>query len=111
MANFLDMFIPLQKQLNAVLGWSTDNAKIFVNSITATDWNGTVIYGNDQDGQILKASTFGNDELHAGSGAGVTLYAGSGVNALYGGSGGNTFYANNGLAAANDNFCAFKNAA
>lgn len=69
------------------------------NSITATSWNGTTIYGNNQNGQVLRASAFGNDTLVAGDGANDKLYAGSGINTLIGGSGDDTFYAKGGLAA------------
>lgn len=33
MTNFLDMFIPLQKQLHDIMGWSTSDARTFVNNI------------------------------------------------------------------------------
>ena len=71
-----------------------------VYSMSATDWSGTTLVGNDQNGQRLSASLLGNDTLQAGNGSGDTLYAGEGADTLIGGTGGDTFYAYNGGLAA-----------
>jgi Ca2+-binding RTX toxin-like protein len=62
-------------------------------NLTATDWGGTTLIGNDQNDQILTASLFGNDTLIAGNGLGDELVAGEGIDTLVGGLGGDTFLA------------------
>jgi hypothetical protein len=78
-------------------GSNVDQSAAF--NLTATDWSGTTLIGNDQDNQTLTASLFGNDTLEAGDGMGDTLVAGDGVDTLIGGTGGDTFVVNDGLAA------------
>jgi hypothetical protein len=68
-------------------------------NLTAADWSGTTLIGNNGGNEQLTASQFGNDTLTAGNGAGDWLVAGEGVDTLTGGTGGDTFYAVNGLAA------------
>jgi Ca2+-binding RTX toxin-like protein len=71
-----------------------------LSSMTAKDWSGTTLIGNDQDELVLTASAFGEDTLIAGSGEDTVLVAGGGVNTLTGSSlGGTTFVASNSLAA------------
>jgi hypothetical protein len=69
-----------------------------VSALTAEDWGGTALTGNNTNNQILTASLFGNDTLTAGNGTADRLYAGEGVDTLTGGTGGDTFEAANGLA-------------
>lgn len=60
--------------------------------LTATDWLGTTLIGNNQDDQKLTASLYGDDDLYAGSGTGDQLVAGLGQDLLVGGkNGGGTF--------------------
>lgn len=73
-------------------------ATTWVEDFIAGGWGGTTLTGNDEEGQTLTASLFGNDTLNAGNGAGDALIAGEGVDALNGGTGGDTFEAYNGLA-------------
>src|SRR5579871_783274 len=78
------------------------NVNVYSNSffwLRASDWSGTTLIGNNQDGQSLFASLYGNDTLIAGNGAGDNLYAGEGVDTLIGGIGGDNFYAYSGLTA------------
>jgi RTX calcium-binding nonapeptide repeat (4 copies)/Haemolysin-type calcium binding protein related domain len=67
-------------------------------ALTAQDWGGTTLIGDDTDDQSLTASLFGNDTLTAGNGIGDTLTAGEGVDTITGGTGGDTFVARSGLA-------------
>jgi hypothetical protein len=60
-------------------------------SLTATDWLGTTLIGNNQNNETLTASLFGNDKLQAGNGTGDILVSGDGVDTLTGGTGGDTF--------------------
>ena len=62
--------------------------------LTATDWLGTTLIGNNENGQTLTASLLGNDKLYGGGGTGDTLTAGEGVDTLVGGTGGDAFVAN-----------------
>ena len=59
-----------------------------IGCLAATDMIGTTLIGNDQAGQVLRASPYGNDTLKAGNGAGDELVAGAGVDTLIGGTGG-----------------------
>lgn len=65
--------------------------------LTAASWGGTTLIGNNANGEVLRASSLGNDTLQAGSGTGVSLYAGNGNDTLVGGNGGNTFYTGKGV--------------
>jgi hypothetical protein len=78
---------------------SLANVTAQVSSFLATGWDGTTLTGNNQNGQQLGASLFGNDTLKAGNGTGDQLVAGEGVDTLIGGTGGDSFIAYNGLAA------------
>ncbi|HTR34996.1 MAG TPA: calcium-binding protein [Bryobacteraceae bacterium] len=91
--------------IHAVGGGTLDltGSNVTVNGVvnlTADTWQGTVLIGNDANGQVLTASLFGDDFLQAGNGNNVQLIAGLGVDSLVGGTGTDTeFHAEDGLAA------------
>lgn len=68
-----------------------------VHIYSADDGNTKTITGNNQDGQYIHASLFGEDTLQAGDGEGVVLIAGQGENHLIGNSTGGV-----GFSAVND---------
>jgi hypothetical protein len=74
-------------------------SNIQIIGLTAADWGGTTLIGNNTNGQTLTASLMGNDTLIAGSGTDDWLYAGAGVDTLIGGAGGGVFWTPDGLAA------------
>ena len=70
-----------------------------VGEMIAAGWGGTTLIGNSENGQVLKASLFGNDTLTAGNGTGDELWRRGRCGCVTGGSGGDTFTVSNGLAA------------
>src|SRR5262249_19747250 len=64
-------------------------------NLTAQSSAGTTLIGNDAAGEMLTASTAGNDNLTAGNG-GDTLNAGGGNDTLLGGAGNDTLNAGTG---------------
>jgi Ca2+-binding RTX toxin-like protein len=77
--------------------------------LDAIGWSGTTLIGNDQDGQSLWASAFGNDTLIAGNGNNDILWAGGGDCVLTGGNGNDKLYMGTGESVyhggtGNDNF-------
>ena len=70
-----------------VFNLNTHNPNADYNMV-AYDWSGTTLIGNNQTGEQLEASLFGNDVLTAGNGTGDFLIAGEGVDTMTGGTGG-----------------------
>jgi hypothetical protein len=84
--------------LNAATDGTFDASSITISGLhrlVATYWSGTILIGNNENGQILQASLLGDDTLQAGNGTGAVLIAGLGASQMIGGTGGNHFIATN----------------